>query len=153
MALPLWAGILHRVGRVTWLAGDGAVAPGDLLRLRGDSRDGDRASPGCHGCLHPRRPPADALPIACALRDKPATRARQIPAKARVIPKTCWLSWAARCGLGRCQCIMDGVSGINTAISGRAAGEPSAPARPGRMDGRPVRTCHLSRSSETLRVV
>src|SRR6266516_8048302 len=29
---------------------------------------------------------------------------------------------------------MDGVSGINTAISGRAAGEPSAPARPGELD-------------------
>jgi hypothetical protein len=60
-----------------------------------------------------------ALPIACALRGKPATRARQITVKARVIPKTCWLPWAARCGLGRCQGTMDGVSGINTAISGR----------------------------------
>src|SRR6266536_4703051 len=32
-------------------------------------------------------------------------------------------------------------------------GEPSAPTRPGRMDGRPVRSCHVSRSSEILREV
>src|SRR6266536_1310763 len=32
-----------------------------------------------------------ALPIACAVRGKPATRARQITVKARVIPETCWL--------------------------------------------------------------
>jgi len=37
-----------------------AAAPGCLLRLRGDSRDGDRASTGCSGGYpRSRRPPAD----------------------------------------------------------------------------------------------
>jgi len=128
MAVP-HGGILRPFGRTAWLAGQRRQV---ALRLRGDSRDGDRASPGCQGAFIQKA----ASGVARGTR-------RRATVPTGVLPRRV-TSWAA--GEARTNTWGDGVDWFRDVCKGLFGACECAPSRCGRVCTPCLRLCtHRSR--------